>query len=116
MQAVQLVQGGIADCALALGFEKMERGSLSSKYDDRTPPLGKHAEAMIEKGGFAPAPMAAQFFGNAGKEHMEKYGTQQRHFTKIAAKNKVNFFFTKPANIASSVTRQTTPTHNFKSR
>ena len=67
----------------------MERGSLSSKYDDRTPPLGKHAEAMIEKGGFAPAPMAAQFFGNAGKEHMEKFGTQQHHFTKIAAKNKV---------------------------
>ena len=43
---------------------------------------------MIEKGGFAPAPMAAQFFGNAGKEHMEKYGTKQHHFTKIAAKNK----------------------------
>ena len=70
----------------------MERGSLSSKYDDRTPPLGKHAEAMIEKGGFAPAPMAAQFFGNAGKEHMEKFGTQQHHFTKIAAKNKVQIF------------------------
>ena len=82
---------GMADCALALGFEKMERGSLSTKYDDRTLPLQKHAEAMIEKGGFAPAPMAAQFFGNAGKEHMEKYGSEQRHFTKIAAKNKVEF-------------------------
>jgi sterol carrier protein 2 len=88
MQATQLVKGGMADCALALGFEKMERGSLSTKYDDRTLPLQKHAEAMIEKGGFAPAPMAAQFFGNAGKEHMEKYGSEQRHFTKIAAKNK----------------------------
>lgn len=83
---------GMADCALALGFEKMERGSLSTKYDDRTLPLQKHAEAMIEKGGFAPAPMAAQFFGNAGKEHMEKYGSEQRHFTKIAAKNKVTRF------------------------
>jgi len=88
MQATQLVKGGMADCALALGFEKMERGSLSTKYDDRTLPLQKHAEAMIEKGGFAPAPMAAQFFGNAGKEHMEKFGSEQRHFTKIAAKNK----------------------------
>jgi len=61
---------------------------LSTKYDDCTLPLQKHAEAMIEKGGFAPAPMAAQFFGNAGKEHMEKFGSEQRHFTKIAAKNK----------------------------
>ena len=85
----------MADCALALGFEKMERGSLSTKYDDRTLPLQKHAEAMIEKGGFAPAPMAAQFFGNAGKEHMEKYGSQQHHFTKIAAKNKVPKFPSK---------------------
>jgi sterol carrier protein 2 len=88
MQATQLVKGGIADCALALGFEKMQPGSLSSHFDDRTNPLEKHATSMIEKGGFAPAPMAAQFFGNAGKEHMEKYGTKQHHFTKIAAKNK----------------------------
>ena len=40
-KAVQLVRGGLADCTMALGFEKMERGSLSAKYDDRTPPLGK---------------------------------------------------------------------------
>ena len=88
IQATQLVQGGIADCTLALGFEKMQPGSLSSHFDDRTNPLEKHATAMFEKADFAPAPVAAQFFGNAGKEHMDKYGTQQRHFTKIAAKNK----------------------------
>ena len=45
----------------------MQPGSLGSHFDDRTNPLEKHATAMIEKGGFAPAPMAAQFFGNAGK-------------------------------------------------
>jgi len=88
MQATQLIKGGLADCTLAMGFEKMQPGSLGSHFDDRTQPLEKHATAMIEKGGFAPAPMAAQFFGNAGKEHMEKYGTEKKHFTKIAAKNK----------------------------
>lgn len=31
MMARQLIQGGLADCALALGFEKMEMGSLTSK-------------------------------------------------------------------------------------
>ena len=31
MLAQQLVQGGIADCVMALGFEKMERGSLTAK-------------------------------------------------------------------------------------
>lgn len=33
------------------------------------------------------APMAAQFFGNAGIEHMQKYGTTAEHFAKIAEKN-----------------------------
>ena len=26
--------------------------------------------------------MAAQLFGNAGREHMEKYGTKPEHFAK----------------------------------
>ncbi|CBY08228.1 unnamed protein product [Oikopleura dioica] len=88
MQAADMVRGGQADCTMAMGFEKMQPGSLGSVFDDRSNPLEKHAEAMINIGGFAPAPMAAQFFGNAGKEHMEKFGTKQSHFTKIAAKNK----------------------------
>lgn len=39
--AKNFVQGGIYDCVMALGFEKMERGSLSMKYPDRTNPLDK---------------------------------------------------------------------------
>ncbi|KAJ8011523.1 hypothetical protein DPEC_G00059100 [Dallia pectoralis] len=85
--ARQLVQGGLADCVLALGFEKMERGSLSSKYMDRTNPMDKHMEVMFNKYGMAAAPAAPQMFGNAGREHMEKYGTTPEHFAKIAWKN-----------------------------
>ena len=32
--AKQLVEGGTADCVMALGFEKMERGSLMLKVRD----------------------------------------------------------------------------------
>ncbi|KAJ8378487.1 hypothetical protein AAFF_G00239510 [Aldrovandia affinis] len=85
--ARQLVQGGLADCVLALGFEKMERGSLSSKYMDRTNPMDKHMEVMINRYGMVAAPGAPQMFGNAGREHMEKYGTKPEHFAKIAWKN-----------------------------
>ncbi|CAH2310862.1 non-specific lipid-transfer [Pelobates cultripes] len=85
--ARQLVQGGLCDCALALGFEKMERGSLSSKYTDRTNPMDKHMEVIINKYGLAPIPVAPQMFGYAGREHMEKYGTKKEHFAKIAWKN-----------------------------
>lgn len=31
-----LLKGGLYDCALALGFEKMEKGSLNMKFPDRT--------------------------------------------------------------------------------
>lgn len=85
--ARQLIQGGLADCVLALGFEKMERGSLSSKFMDRTNPMDKHMEVMINQYGMAAAPAAPQMFGNAGREHMEKYGTKPEHFAKIAWKN-----------------------------
>ncbi|XP_049604354.1 sterol carrier protein 2 [Syngnathus scovelli] len=85
--ARQLIQGGLSDCVLALGFEKMERGSLSSKYMDRTSPMDKHMEVMINRYGMVAAPPAAQMFGNAGREHMEKYGTKPEHFAKIAWKN-----------------------------
>uniref|UniRef100_A0A667YQC9 Sterol carrier protein 2 n=1 Tax=Myripristis murdjan TaxID=586833 RepID=A0A667YQC9_9TELE len=85
--ARQLIQGGLAECVLALGFEKMERGSLSSKYMDRTNPMDKHMEVMINRYGMSAAPAAPQMFGNAGREHMEKYGTKPEHFAKIAWKN-----------------------------
>jgi len=86
--AKQFVEGDLADCVLALGFEKMEKGSLGIKYTDRTNPMDKHAQQMIEMRGYEPkAPAAAQFFGNAGREHMERYGTTPEHFAKIGWKN-----------------------------
>ena len=83
----QFVEAGIADCVLALGFEKMEKGSLGTHFTDRTNPMDKHAKAMIDKRGFEKAPPAPQFFGNAGREHMERYGTKPEHFAKIGWKN-----------------------------
>jgi sterol carrier protein 2 len=85
--AKQLVEGGIVECAMALGFEKMEKGSLGIKYTDRTIPLDKHMKTMVDLRGFAKAPAAPQMFGNAGREHMEKYGTKPEVFAKIGYKN-----------------------------
>jgi len=85
--AKQLVEGGLAECTMALGFEKMEKGSLGVKYTDRTTPMDKHFKLMVEQRGFAQAPAAPQMFGNAGLEHMERYGTTALHFAKIGWKN-----------------------------
>jgi acetyl-CoA acetyltransferase len=85
--AKQLVEGGLAECVMAVGFEKMERGSLGSKFTDRTNPMEKHMTTMMELREFAPAPPAPQMFGNAGLEHMEKYGTSADSFARVAHKN-----------------------------
>ncbi|MCU1685077.1 MAG: lipid-transfer protein [Amycolatopsis sp.] len=84
--AAQAVRSGTADCALALGFEKMKPGSLTSTYEDREQPLLKHLLALGELYDFA-MPPAPWMFGAAGREHMEKYGTTAEQFAKIGEKN-----------------------------
>ncbi len=88
MLAYQAVGSGASECVIAMGFEKMEKGSLGTKYGDRTNPMDKHVLVMMDVQGFSPAPPAAQMFGGAGREHMQKYGTTPRQLAKIAAKNR----------------------------
>ena len=85
--ARQAVKGGLAECALALGFEKMEKGSLGVKWTDRTNPIDKHAAAMFAVREPEASPPAPQMFGNAGREHMERYGSEPDHFAWIGWKN-----------------------------
>ena len=84
--AAQAIRGGLADCTIALGFEKMKPGSLESTYDDRANPMDKHVMAMAEISEvlFPPAPW---MFGAAGREHMQQYGSTAEHFAKIGYKN-----------------------------
>ncbi|WP_446221267.1 lipid-transfer protein [Nocardia sp. IBHARD005] len=84
--ATQAIRGGLADCALALGFEKMQPGSLGSTFDDREQPMMRHLLALAELQEFA-MPPAPYMFGAAGKEHMERYGTTEEQFAKIGVKN-----------------------------
>jgi acetyl-CoA acetyltransferase len=85
--ARQAVKGGISDCAMAIGFEKMEKGSLGMKYDDRTPALDKHMMKMFEVRSPEESPFAPQMFGNAGRDHMDKYGSTPDHYAWIGWKN-----------------------------
>jgi sterol carrier protein 2 len=85
--ARQSVKGGLADCALAIGFEKMEKGSLGAKFLDRTNPMDKHVMALIDLRPWEEAPPAPQMFGAAGREHMERYGSKPEHFAWIGWKN-----------------------------
>ena len=84
--AAQAIRGALAECTIALGFEKMKPGSLAASYEDRTNPMDKHVKAMAEISEFA-FPAAPWMFGAAGREHMKQYGTTAEHFAKIGYKN-----------------------------
>ncbi|CAM5235371.1 propanoyl-CoA C-acyltransferase OS=Streptomyces alboniger OX=132473 GN=CP975_10345 PE=3 SV=1 [Streptomyces alboniger] len=90
MMARQFVEGGLNDCVLALGFEKMTRGSLgagSGGGDFEASPVARHYGVMAARHGFERTPPTAQIFGNAAREHMERYGTTEAQLAAVAAKN-----------------------------
>lgn len=90
MMARQFVEGGINDCVLALGFEKMKRGALgggSDGGDFKTSPVARHYGIMAAGHGFEMSPPTAQIFGNAAREHMKLYGTTAAQLAAVGAKN-----------------------------
>ncbi|MFB7913151.1 lipid-transfer protein [Streptomyces sp. NPDC056061] len=93
MMARQFVEGGTSDCVLALGFEKMARGSLGGggadggASDFRTSPVARHYGVMAAAHGFEASPPTAQIFGNAAREHMDRYGTTEAQLAAVGAKN-----------------------------
>ena len=78
--AYNAVRFGQNDAVLALGFEKMQKGPL----ENQLPGLEKLKEETEKE---KKPPIAARMFGDAGRDHMEKYGTKKETFAKIAVKN-----------------------------
>ncbi|KAK7920759.1 hypothetical protein PG985_008781 [Apiospora marii] len=86
MARTTIAYGG-ADCILVVGFEKMMPGSLQSFFNDRENPTGTTGMMMAQTRGITNAPGAAQMFGNAGREYMEKYGAKPEDFAEIGRIN-----------------------------
>jgi len=91
MLGKQLIEGGLADCVLAVGFEKMERGSLTIKFTDRTQPLDRHMQTMQDVRPDSLTgkniPFAPRMFGSAAREHSERFGTTPEQYANVALKN-----------------------------
>lgn len=86
--ARQLVQGGLADCVLALGFEKMQTGSLGiSAHPHATNPVDGFVEATAALREPTGAPIVLEMFRAAALEHMERYGTTAEQLAAVAEKN-----------------------------
>jgi len=75
-----------ADCVLALGFEQMRPGALASVYTDRPTPFDRFDAVTDELVGEPQIPLALRYFGGAGREHMQRYGTPLSTFAEVRAK------------------------------
>lgn len=81
-----IIASGASDCVLVLGFEQMRPGSIGSLFDDRPSPLDPFDEvstALVKQTEMAPA---LRYFGGAGLEHMQRYGTTLEDFAAVRAK------------------------------
>jgi sterol carrier protein 2 len=84
--ARQAVESGAVDCALAVGFEQMQPGALRMHWDDRPSPFERFDRECDDLAGGAELPLALRYFGGAGQEHMQRYGTKLETFAKVRAK------------------------------
>ncbi|MFL6663275.1 MAG: thiolase C-terminal domain-containing protein [Rhizobacter sp.] len=89
--ARQAVESGVVDVALAVGFEQMLAGALSSPFSDR-PAVNGTLNAMVDRvqGWDAKAPIAAQYFGGARLEYQRRYGMPDEVFAMISVKSRAH--------------------------
>lgn len=83
--ARQAIASGAAECVLAVGFEQMNPGAIGSAYADRPSPFADFdtaCDALVD----VELPLALRYFGGAGREHMERFGSTIADFARIRAK------------------------------
>jgi acetyl-CoA acetyltransferase len=84
--ARQAIASGVCDCVLAVGFEQMNPGALSSVYVDRPSPIEPFANTMKSLQGDSEGPRAARFFGGAAREYLERHGAKPQTLARISVK------------------------------
>lgn len=88
--AAQAVQGGLIDCALAVGFEQMKPGALGAVFPDRLSPVHRHNEAVAKLMHLTEEerqlPAAIQFFGCQVDLLKQRYGVSDRALARVAVK------------------------------
>jgi len=89
--AVQAVEGGAVDCALALGFEEMEPGALSVLFPNRLNPCQRHLDALsrlmnVSEDEVKQAPLTLFMFACQTDALVQQYGLSERALARVAVK------------------------------
>ncbi|WNC67124.1 lipid-transfer protein [Thalassotalea nanhaiensis] len=88
--AAQAIEYGISECVMALGFEQMAPGAIEMMYPDRTSPLQRHTDAIVNLMSLdlqeAQLPPAVLMFGCQAEALMNDYGISEQALASIAVK------------------------------
>lgn len=88
--AVQAVEGGTVDCAIAIGFEEMSPGAIDLVFPAKTSPLARHSQSVAKLMGLTEAeqqlPPAVCMFGVQAEMLQKEYGLSEFALAKIAIK------------------------------
>ena len=91
--AVQAIEAGQAECALALGFEEMLPGAIDMVFPEKTGPLARHEEAIAREMALSDEerelPPAIAMFG-AQVDAMLEQGVTEETLAAIAVKSRVH--------------------------
>lgn len=89
--AAQAVAGGTVDCALAVGFEQMDKGAIDLAFPHKTSPFARHHKALQAAHGLTDdemkLPPALSMFG-CQVEAIEAQGVTAETLAKIAVKSR----------------------------
>jgi sterol carrier protein 2 len=85
--ARQAVKSGALECALAFGFEEMQRGALGAIYQDREFSIERF-ERVLDELGYPAAPAAIRCFGAAGDYYLKKYDAKAEIFARVSVKTR----------------------------
>lgn len=85
--ARQAVKSGVLECALAFGFEEMQRGALGPVYEDREASIERF-QSPLDEWGYPDAPAAIRCFGAAGDFYLKKYDARAEIFARVAVKSR----------------------------
>ena len=83
--ARQAVESGLVECVLVVGFEQMAPGAIGAIFQGRPSPFANFDDACSRLVDIE-LPLALRYFGGAGREHMERYGTTLEDFAMVRAK------------------------------
>ena len=83
--AREWVQSGLADVALAVGFEQMSKAAMAGRSTGIST-VDRHLAALPPADDDG-TPLTARFFAYAAEEHMRRYGSTAEDLARIAVKN-----------------------------